>query len=105
MGIPFVFGFVVLGALSGTRRTTVSDRKILDWYASHSHRAGDIAGIFVLAVSAAFFLWFLGQLRATLLVAGGEGGRADGIMIASGTRLILVVVRKCSSRVLVSGVG
>jgi hypothetical protein len=74
MGIPFVVGFVLLGALSGDSPDyKSSDSKILDWYASHSHRVRDIAGIFVLAVSAVFFLWFLGQLRATLRAAEGAG--------------------------------
>jgi hypothetical protein len=65
-----------------------SDSKILDWYASHGHRVSDIAGIFVLGVSAAFFLWFLGHLRATLRTAEGAGGRAGSIAIAAGTAFI-----------------
>jgi hypothetical protein len=92
MGIPFVVGFVLLGALSGNSPDyKSSDSKILDWYASHSHRAGDIAGVFILAVSAAFFFWFLAHLRATLSSAEGAGGRAEGMVIASGTAFIALL--------------
>lgn len=56
MGILFVVGFIVLGALSGNSPDyKSSDSDITAWYASHSHRARDIAGIFILAVSATFF--------------------------------------------------
>jgi hypothetical protein len=98
MGIPFVVGFVLLGALSGNSPDyKSSDSKILDWYASHSHRVSDIAGIFVLAISAAFFLWFLGHLRATLMSAEGAGGRAASIAIASGTAFIALLAVAGSS--------
>jgi len=73
------------------------DSKILDWYASHGHRVSDIAGIFVLAISAAFFLWFLGYLRATLRSAEGAGGRAGSIAIASGTAFIVLLAVAGSS--------
>jgi hypothetical protein len=92
MGVPFVVAFVLLGALSGNSPDyKSSDGKIQDWYASHSHRVGDIAGIFVLAVGAACFLWFLGHLRATLGAAEGAGGRAEGIALASGTAFIALL--------------
>jgi hypothetical protein len=98
MGIPFVVGFVLLGGLSGNSPDyKSSDSKILDWYASHSHRVRDIAGIFVLAVSAVFFLWFLGQLRATLRAAEGAGGRAASIALASGTAFIALLAVAGSS--------
>jgi hypothetical protein len=98
MGIPFVVGFVLLGVLSGNSPDyKSSDSKILDWYASHGHRVSDIAGIFVLAISAAFFLWFLGHLRATLRSAEGAGGRAGSIAIASGTAFIALLAVAGSS--------
>jgi hypothetical protein len=93
MGIPFVIGFIVLGALSGNSPDyKSSDGDIAAWYASHSHRARDIAGIFILAVSATFFLWFLGGLRETLRSVEGAGGRAASIAAASGTALITLLV-------------
>jgi hypothetical protein len=93
MGIPFVIGFIVLGALSGNSPDyKSSDRDITAWYASHSHRARDIAGIFILAVSAIFFLWFLGGLRETLRSVEGAGGRMASIAAASGTALITLLV-------------
>jgi hypothetical protein len=98
MGIPFVVGFVLLGVLSGNSPDyKSSDSKILDWYSSHSHRVSDIAGIFVLAISAAFFLWFLGQVRATLISAEGAGGRAASIAMASGTAFIALLAVAGSS--------
>src|SRR6266545_3926273 len=92
MGIPFVIGFILLGALSGNSpdyRSSNSD--ITAWYASHSHRVRDIAGIFVLAVSATFFLWFLGRLRELLRSVEGKGGRAASIALASGAALIILL--------------
>jgi len=98
MGIPFVIGFVLLGALSGNSPDyKSSDSKILDWYASHGHRVADIAGIFVLAVSAVFFLWFLGDLRATLSSAEGAGELAASIAMASGTAFITLLAVAGSS--------
>jgi hypothetical protein len=98
MGIPFVVGFVLLGVLSGNSPDyKSSDSKILDWYSSHSHRVSDIAGIFVLAISAAFFLWFLGHLRVTLMSAEGAGGRAASIAMASGTAFIALLAVAGSS--------
>ena len=76
MGIPFVIGFVLLGVLSGNSPDyKSSDSKILDWYANHGHRVADIAGIFVVAVSAVL----LGRvplkraLAYDLAPAGGRG--------------------------------
>jgi hypothetical protein len=92
MGIPFVVGFILLGALSGNSpdyRSSNSD--ITAWYASHSHRVRDLAGIFVLAVSATFFLWFLGRLRELLRSVEGNGGRAASIALASGAALIILL--------------
>jgi hypothetical protein len=98
MGIPFVVGFVLLGALSGNSPDyKSSDSKIMDWYASHGHRVRDIAGIFVLAISAVFFLWFLGHLRATLRSVEGAGGRAESIALASGTAFIALLAVAGSS--------
>ena len=98
MGIPFAIGFVLLGVLSGNSPDyKSSDAKILDWYASHGHRVGDIAGIFVLAISAGFFLWFLGYLRATLGSADGAGRCAGSIAIASGTAFIALLAVAGSS--------
>jgi hypothetical protein len=92
MGSLFVIGFIVLGALSGNSPDyKSSDGDIASWYASHSHRARDIAGIFVLAVSATFFLWFLGGLRETLRSVEGSGGRVANIAAASGTALITLL--------------
>ena len=92
MGIPFVIGFAVLGALSGNSPDyKSSDVDITAWYANHTHRARDIAGIFILAVSATFFLWFLGGLRETLRTAEGAGGRVASIAAASGTALITLL--------------
>jgi hypothetical protein len=92
MGIPFVIGFIVLGALSGNSPDyKSSDGDITAWYANHSHRARDIAGIFILAVSAIFFLWFLGGLRETLRSVEGAGGRVASIAAASGTALITLL--------------
>jgi hypothetical protein len=92
MGVPFVIGFILLGALSGNSpdyRSSNSD--ITAWYASHSHRVQDIAGIFILAVSATFFLWFLGRLRELLRSVEGKGGRAASIALASGAALIILL--------------
>jgi hypothetical protein len=98
MGIPFVIGFVLLGLLSGNSPDyKSSNSKILDWYASHGHRVADIAGILVLAVSAAFFIWFVGHLRATLSSAEGAGGRAASIAMASGTAFITLLAVAGSS--------
>lgn len=98
MGIPFVIGFVLLGLLSGNSPDyKSSNSKILDWYASHGHRVADIAGILVLAVSAAFFIWFVGHLRATLSSAEGAGGRAASIALASGTAFITLLAVAGSS--------
>ena len=98
MGIPFVIGFVLLGVLSGNSPDyKSSDSKILDWYANHGHRVADIAGIFVLAVSAVLFLWFLGHLRATLSFAEGAGGRVASIALASGTAFITLLAVAGSS--------
>lgn len=92
MGVLFVIGFIVLGALSGNSPDyKSSDNDITAWYASHSHRARDIAGFFILAVSATFFLWFLGGLRETLRAVEGEGGRVASIATASGTALITLL--------------
>jgi hypothetical protein len=92
MGIPFVIGFIVLGALSGNSPDyKSSDGDIAAWYANHSHRARDIAGIFILAVSAIFFLWFLGGLRETLRSVEGARGRVASIAAASGTALITLL--------------
>jgi hypothetical protein len=92
MGIPFVIGFIVLGALSGNSPDyKSSDGDITAWYANHTHRAKDIAGIFILAVSATFFLWFLGGLRETLRSAEGAGGRVANTAAASGTALITLL--------------
>jgi hypothetical protein len=98
MGIPFVIGFVLLGLLTGNSPDyKSSDGKILDWYASHGHRVADIAGIFVLAVSAVFFLWFLCHLRATLSSAEGAGELAASIAMASGTAFIALLAVAGSS--------
>jgi hypothetical protein len=92
MGIVFVIGFVVLGALSGDSPDyKSSDSDITTWYASHSHRVSDIAGIFVLAVSGAAFLWFLGHVRERLRSVEGEGGRAASIALASGTAMVTLL--------------
>jgi hypothetical protein len=92
MGIPFVIGFILLGVLSGNSPDyKSSDRKILDWYASHSHRVRDIVGFFVLAASVVLFLWFLGYLRAMLSSAEGAGGRAASVAIASGTAFAILL--------------
>jgi hypothetical protein len=92
MGIVFVVGFVVLGALSGDSPDyKSSDSDITTWYASHSHRVSDFAGIFVLAVSGAAFLWFLGHVRERLRSVEGEGGRAASIALASGTALVTLL--------------
>jgi hypothetical protein len=91
-GILFVIGFVVLGALSGNSPDyKSSDGDIAAWYASHSHRARDIAGFFILAVSATVFLWFLGGLRETLRSVEGAGGRVANIAAASGTAFITLL--------------
>jgi hypothetical protein len=89
MGIPFVVGFILLGAFSGNSpdyRSSNSD--ITAWYASHSHRVRDIAGIFILAVSATFFLWLLGRLRELLR---SVEGRTASVALASGVALIILL--------------
>ena len=92
MGIPFVIGFIVFGALSGNSPDyKSSDGDITAWYASHSHRTMDFAGILILAVSANLFLWFLGGLRETLGSVQGVGGRVANIVAASGTALITLL--------------
>lgn len=92
MGILFVVGFIMLGALSGNSPDyKSSDGDINAWYASQSHRTMDVAGIFILAVSATLFLWFLGGLRETLRSAEGVGGRVANIAAASGTALITLL--------------
>jgi hypothetical protein len=83
MGIPFAIAFVLGLALSGNSPDdTSSDQKIMDYYASHSHRVRDITTFFVLVVGLVFLVWFVGYLRELVRSAGGD--RAAGIAAISG---------------------
>jgi len=88
-GVPIVVAWILILALTGNSPSdTSSDNKILSYYASHGHRVRDITVFFVFAVSAAFFLWFLGSLRSVLLRAEGEPGRLAATATASGTAFV-----------------
>jgi hypothetical protein len=86
MGIPFVIAYVLILALTGDSPSdSSSDKKIMDYYGSHSHRVRDITVIFIALAALALFLWFLGHLRTLLSSAEAGGARGAALAGASGT--------------------
>jgi hypothetical protein len=82
-GIAFavllVSGVILVDPVSGQ-----SDQKFTEFYAERSNRIAVIAGMYLIALAGACFLWFLGSLRRVLLRAEGAPGTLSTVSFAGG---------------------
>lgn len=78
--VLLVIGLLLVDPVSGQ-----SDQKFSEFYSERENRVAVITGMYLLAISGACFLWFVGTLRRTLRHTDGEPETLSTIALASGT--------------------
>ena len=103
-GILFVALTLVGLGVGGGVDVNVADEEVLAHFADGGETSADVAGFFITAVGALFFLVFLNSLRARLAAAEGPRGTVAGLVSSAGSCIDRPVARiGCEHRVDVRG--
>jgi hypothetical protein len=87
-GLLFVAAYILILAVSGDNPDdTDSDRTIVSWYSSHSHRVRELVVFFIALAGAFAFVWFVAHLRSLIREAGGDS-RLATVALVSGTTFV-----------------
>lgn len=88
--VLFIGGIIPIGDLFGSFGD--SDATFDTYFASTSHRIGNIVGGALLGLSGFVFLWFLQHLRAWLQPGGVAGAKLAGFMFAAGHVFVVLLL-------------
>ena len=83
-GLGFVVLFVLAVFLVSEPDTGSSDAAAVSYFADHGHRLQQIVATYVMMFAGAFFLWFIGGLRARLALRSDPGARVARIAYGGG---------------------
>ena len=89
-GILFVALTLVGLGVGGGVDVNVADEEVLAHFADGGETSADVAGFFITAVGALFFLVFLNSLRARLAAAEGPRGTVAGLVSSAGLASIVL---------------
>jgi hypothetical protein len=91
----WLIGVFIIEEVANPPESEASPEEVLAWFQDES--GAIVSGGFLFMLGGAFFLWFLGSLRARLLAAEGPLGRLSALAFAGGVATAVFLIANPSA--------